>query len=378
MAITVEVWQTLKRSTGNPTSSDPVGLYQTWALCGKRDWRGEEGLQQRSRGAQLSGYPGYSRGNSPTPSPRSPTCSDHGTVPCASGMWRGQGTCQSSGTRSKPSDPCPSLPMTDPPGVTHLQFLRPHGFDYKSGQWVRIACLALGTNEYHPFTLTSAPHEDTLSLHIRAVGPWTTRLREIYSPSPDGCARYPKVPIIGKHFWALALADISLPSPTLGSEAPGTPKPGRGGAGCLRRSEDILALFFSLPPYIISSLRAGAGPGSSHPPFHWQLYLDGPFGEGHQEWHKFEVSVLVGGGIGVTPFASILKDLVFKSSVGSQMLCKKVSVCLPFFKGMGIDGLIVFPYHNRLALEKAAGLQSLGLPGPFIPSFPDAKCLEGG
>ncbi|KAF6130943.1 hypothetical protein HJG60_007881 [Phyllostomus discolor] len=133
-----------------------------------------------------------------------------------------------------------------PSGVTHLQFQRPQGFEYKSGQWVRIACLALGTTEYHPFTLTSAPHEDTLSLHIRAVGPWTTRLREIYSPSPDGCARNPK------------------------------------------------------------------------------LYLDGPFGEGHQEWHKFEVSVLVGGGIGVTPFASILKDLVFKSSVSCQVFCKKI------------------------------------------------------
>uniref|UniRef100_A0A452UWQ2 NAD(P)H oxidase (H2O2-forming) n=1 Tax=Ursus maritimus TaxID=29073 RepID=A0A452UWQ2_URSMA len=134
-----------------------------------------------------------------------------------------------------------------PSGVTHLQFQRPQGFEYKSGQWVRIACLDLGTNEYHPFTLTSAPHEDTLSLYIRAAGPWTTRLREIYSPPKgDGCARYPK------------------------------------------------------------------------------LYLDGPFGEGHQEWHKFEVSVLVGGGIGVTPFASILKDLVFKSSLGSQMLCKKI------------------------------------------------------
>lgn len=56
----------------------------------------------------------------------------------------------------------------------------------------------------------------------------------------------------------------------------------------------------------------------------FQLYLDGPFGEGHQEWHKFEVSVLVGGGIGVTPFASILKDLAFKSSIGCKLLCKKV------------------------------------------------------
>ncbi|XP_067356679.1 dual oxidase 1 [Channa argus] len=134
-----------------------------------------------------------------------------------------------------------------PSGVTHLEFKRPQGFVYRSGQWVRIACLMLGTDEYHPFTLTSAPHEDTLSLHIRAVGPWTSQLRELYT------------------------------------------------------EESLLEL--------------GAYP---------KLYLDGPFGEGHQEWIDFEVSVLVGGGIGVTPFASILKDLVFKSPIKSKIQCKKV------------------------------------------------------
>lgn len=134
-----------------------------------------------------------------------------------------------------------------PSDVTYLKFERPNDFEYKSGQWVRIACVSLGTNEYHPFTLTTAPHEDTLSLHIRAAGPWTTRLRELYSPQ--------------------SIAEFS-----------GYPK----------------------------------------------IYLDGPFGEGHQEWNKYEVSVLVGGGIGVTPFASILKDLVFKSSVNAKIMCKKV------------------------------------------------------
>ncbi|XP_069621906.1 dual oxidase 1 isoform X1 [Ranitomeya imitator] len=134
-----------------------------------------------------------------------------------------------------------------PSDVTYLKFERPNDFEYKSGQWVRIACLSLGTNEYHPFTLTTAPHEDTLSLHIRAAGPWTTRLRELYSPqSVDELNGYPKI------------------------------------------------------------------------------YLDGPFGEGHQEWNKYDVSVLVGGGIGVTPFASILKDLVFKSSVNAKIMCKKI------------------------------------------------------
>lgn len=41
----------------------------------------------------------------------------------------------------------------------------------------------------------------------------------------------------------------------------------------------------------------------------YQIYMDGPFGEGHQTWWDYEVVVMVAGGIGVTPFASILRDL---------------------------------------------------------------------
>ena len=81
-------------------------------------------------------------------------------------------------------------------GVTHLEFKRPQGFVYRSGQWVRIACLMLGTDEYHPFTLTSAPHEETLSLHIRAVGPWTSHLRELYTEDHlVELGFHPKVPL---------------------------------------------------------------------------------------------------------------------------------------------------------------------------------------
>ncbi|XP_071091367.1 dual oxidase 1-like [Haliotis cracherodii] len=131
-----------------------------------------------------------------------------------------------------------------PSGVTNLVFKRPLNFDYKSGQWVRIACLDLGKSEYHPFTLTSAPHEETLSLHIRAVGPWTNNIRRVYDP--NNSSTVPK------------------------------------------------------------------------------LLVDGPFGEGHQDWYRFPVAVLVGGGIGVTPFASILKDLVSKSRMKVKFPCQKV------------------------------------------------------
>jgi len=53
-----------------------------------------------------------------------------------------------------------------------------------------------------------------------------------------------------------------------------------------------------------------------------RMYVDGPIGEGHQNWHKFECSVLVGAGIGITPFASILKDIVGRNM--SMTKCKKI------------------------------------------------------
>uniref|UniRef100_A0A914XLN8 NAD(P)H oxidase (H(2)O(2)-forming) n=1 Tax=Plectus sambesii TaxID=2011161 RepID=A0A914XLN8_9BILA len=56
-----------------------------------------------------------------------------------------------------------------------------------------------------------------------------------------------------------------------------------------------------------------------------KFYLEGPFGSTHQDWYKFEVVVLVGGGIGVTPTASVLKDLVHKVyNKSGSIACKHV------------------------------------------------------
>ena len=60
---------------------------------------------------------------------------------------------------------------------------------------MRIACLEISSNEYHPFTLTSAPQEESLKLHIRAVGPWTKELRRAYGDAEiqNGQKPLPKV-----------------------------------------------------------------------------------------------------------------------------------------------------------------------------------------
>ena len=77
--------------------------------------------------------------------------------------------------------------------MTLLEFKRPSNFEYRSGQWIRLACERLGSGEYHSLTLTSAPHEDTLSVHVRAVGPWTANLRKLFDPEQLTDIAYPKV-----------------------------------------------------------------------------------------------------------------------------------------------------------------------------------------
>ena len=53
--------------------------------------------------------------------------------------------------------------------------------------------------------------------------------------------------------------------------------------------------------------------------------MDGPFGESHQDWYRYPVAVLVGGGIGITPFASILKDIAHRSKNLARVPCQKVN-----------------------------------------------------
>ncbi|XP_063692372.1 dual oxidase 2-like isoform X2 [Bolinopsis microptera] len=133
-----------------------------------------------------------------------------------------------------------------PSEVTNLVFKRPVDFHYLAGQYVNIALVNSGTgrDEYHPFTLTSAPHEDYLSVHIRTLKGWTKVLRDLAIKNEKNPERNPN------------------------------------------------------------------------------LFVDGPFGEAHQDYSNYEVVILVGGGIGVTPFASILKDLVHKATSMQSSLSK--------------------------------------------------------
>ena len=69
-----------------------------------------------------------------------------------------------------------------PSDVIKVKFYRPPNYKFLSGQYIQASCTAVRPEEFHSLTITSAPHQDYLSIHVKAVGSWTWRLRNYFDP----------------------------------------------------------------------------------------------------------------------------------------------------------------------------------------------------
>ncbi|CAI0545210.1 unnamed protein product [Linum tenue] len=134
--------------------------------------------------------------------------------------------------------------------VLALYMTKPMGFKYKSGMYIFVKCPNISSFEWHPFSITSAPDDDYLSVHIRTLGDWTTEMKTIFA----------KV-----------------------CEPPQEAKP---------RSMNLM--------------RMETRNVSEFP----TILVKGPFGAPAQNYNKYDILLLVGLGIGATPFVSIIKDLL--------------------------------------------------------------------
>ncbi|KAK3207596.1 hypothetical protein GRF29_103g1496016 [Pseudopithomyces chartarum] len=136
-----------------------------------------------------------------------------------------------------------------PSNVCEIQ-IKKENTKTQAGQYIFLCCPEVSIWQYHPFTLTSAPEEDYISVHVRMVGDFTKALGKAL-----GCNL----------------------------------EKGKGEKGDKDGATEV-ALRKILP----------------------RVYIDGPFGSASEDVFKFEVAVLVGAGIGVTPFASILKSIWYR------------------------------------------------------------------
>jgi NADPH oxidase 2 len=148
-----------------------------------------------------------------------------------------------------------------PSNVVEIQMFK-EKTKVKAGQYIFINVPAVSAWQYHPFTLTSAPEEDHLSVHVRMVGDFTKELGKML-----GCA---------------------------------DPSSKKRPAG---------------PQRAFTVMNRKANGANAHGP---QLFpnisIDGPYSTASEDVFKYETAILVGAGIGITPFASILKSTWYRMS----------------------------------------------------------------
>jgi NADPH oxidase 5 len=124
--------------------------------------------------------------------------------------------------------------------VTRVEIEKPPGFTCEAGDYAFLNLPGLARHEWHPFTLSSAPEKDRLTMHVRSLGNFTRSLNEL--------------------------------------------------AVRRKKKGDLREL---------------------------SARLDGPYGTPSGEIFESRFPVLIGAGIGVTPFASILESIVLRAEKGS-------------------------------------------------------------
>jgi NADPH oxidase len=63
--------------------------------------------------------------------------------------------------------------------IVMVSFPKPDNFNYNAGQFIQIAVPEIGVLAFHPISISSAPHEPLVTLHIRALGDWTKKLLKL-------------------------------------------------------------------------------------------------------------------------------------------------------------------------------------------------------
>lgn len=121
---------------------------------------------------------------------------------------------------------------------------------YKAGQWLFINCPDVSRQQWHPFTITSCPFDPYISIHVRQVGDFTRELASALGVGSSQAELYDELDPMGMYEVALLQ----------GQEMP-------------------------------------------------KLRIDGPYGAPAEDVFENEIAILIGTGIGVTPWASILKNI---------------------------------------------------------------------
>jgi Predicted ferric reductase len=71
-----------------------------------------------------------------------------------------------------------------PGEIVEISFPKTKALEYDPGQFLMIAIPKIGFSQFHPFSISSSPHQNTITLHTKALGGWTRKLMELAKTEP--------------------------------------------------------------------------------------------------------------------------------------------------------------------------------------------------
>lgn len=71
-----------------------------------------------------------------------------------------------------------------PGDIVEISFAKPEALEYDPGQFLMIAIPKIGFSQFHPFSISSSPHQKTVTMHTKAIGGWTCKLMELAKTEP--------------------------------------------------------------------------------------------------------------------------------------------------------------------------------------------------
>ncbi|KKY17623.1 putative nadph oxidase [Diplodia seriata] len=148
--------------------------------------------------------------------------------------------------------------------AVEVQFVKP-SFKYRAGQWLFLNCPSVSAQQWHPFTITSCPYDPYVSVHMKHVGDWTRDFANAVGAGPAQADFYDGIDPLG-------IYEVALQA---GQEMPA-------------------------------------------------IRVDGPYGAPAEDVFENEIAVLIGTGIGVTPWASVLKNIYHERTKGALKRLRRV------------------------------------------------------
>lgn len=147
-----------------------------------------------------------------------------------------------------------------------LDITKPSNFNFRPGMFVYLNIPSVALHEWHPLSLAGSPSAGVLSVMLRSSGDWASGVYDL-------------------------LRD-KVKSPTGSHQSGSQQSHGSTSSSC--PDEDV-----NHERSALSNTR---------------IYIDGPFGAPAVAYSRFDVVLLVGTGVGITPFLSMVADAVEQRS----------------------------------------------------------------